>query len=166
MRFLWKNWDRMRGEVADVVQAAFLVLPDEKLMLALSFTEPLPPNVTHSMNSCGESRGMWHVCKLRPVGLSEDLVLQGSPRRPGKDWKHEHEGLSFSFPPFFPACHPSLLPSLLPSISLFLQHKSLHPFQGCLISHTALKRSGECPRAIHPLGTHQGQFTLTHFGHS
>lgn len=87
MRFLWKNWDRMRGEVAEAVQTASLVLTDEKLILALSFIEPLPPNVTHSMNSCGERRGLWHECRLHPVGLSEDLVLQGSCRCPGKDWK-------------------------------------------------------------------------------
>lgn len=47
---------------------------------------------------------------------------------------------SVFFFPALPPCHLSpFLPSFLPFISLFFQCKSLHPFQGGLISHTALK---------------------------
>ena len=66
MHFICKKLGEGEAEVVVWVQAAYLVLKEEALTLTHSFGEPLPPDTTHSVSSCGESKGMWHACRLHP----------------------------------------------------------------------------------------------------
>lgn len=84
MHYIWKKLGDGEDGSSFGGAGCLLILTDEELVLALSFTKPLPPDVVASMRSCGESRGIWLVCKLHPLGLPEGLVLQGSNRCLGK----------------------------------------------------------------------------------